>query len=499
MRSTLDIGSILDPETTSDMGHSEYDAAWIARVKDPHTKAPMFPDVLEIVRSTQSSDGGWAGDVEYPPARILATLSSILAITDYDPPGAPSLAVLAGAEFVSHTFDRVHSSQELTIGFELVAPTLIREACESGLKLKGLLPVADLLRQEKRKRLPDAMIYEPSSSASFSLEFLGEDLDPDRAQRLVLSDGSVGASVAATAYYAMHTCDERALRHLRCVVDAFGPANIPYAWPVTIWPGMWALKHFRIGGVPLSVGKEQRFLDLIASSFNTNGVTWCERLPYADSDDTSMALHLLGERASAAQWALLDGFEVSTGFLGFLGERGPSVSANAHVLMALVGGFHPDAARMARKAAAFLLDNRHAEGAWFDKWHASPLYPTSRAVMALLKHDSAEHVEVSIRWLLANQRSDGSWGYYRHGTAEETAYAVCALASYYEKRPSAAVFQAIGNAGSFLGQFDGTEPREVHPKLWITKVLYRPLAVIRSAILAARALAERARLQMGPS
>jgi hypothetical protein len=200
-----------------------------------------------------------------------------------------------------------------------------------------------------------------------------------------------------------------------------------------------------------------------------------------------MVLHRAGRRGD---WSLLDKFESKDGFLCFLFERGPSVSANSHVLRALALGAHPDSRRMAQKAAGFLLGSRRADGSWTDKWHASPCYPTSRSICGLLAFDREAPVRPSVEWLLQTQRPDGSWGFYPRQTPEETAYAVHALTAWHDAgHPEVA--SAIGRAGAYLQAFDGSEPKSAHPPLWISKVLYRPLAVVRSAILAAQEMARR--------
>jgi hypothetical protein len=220
--------ALLHPDVLGDMGHSEYDAAWVARVPGGPGGGPAFPEVLRVVESAQAPDGGWAPHVNYQSARILATLASILAVA-----GAAEGRERAarGAEYVLQAWQRLDPREELTIGFELLAPALIRDACARGLPLGSLLDAADALQREKLARLPEALVYEPGLSASFSLEFLGDRLDPARAARVRLSNGSIGASVAATAYYACRTGDPAAMEYLRGVVRAHGADNIPYGPP----------------------------------------------------------------------------------------------------------------------------------------------------------------------------------------------------------------------------------------------------------------------------
>ncbi|MCA9653339.1 MAG: hypothetical protein H6712_34545 [Myxococcales bacterium] len=477
----------LEVSLLRNMGHSEYDAAWVARVADPRTGDPLFPSVLDVVRKSQGPDGGWACDLDYPSARVLATLASVLAITSYDHLDARRDAERA-VDFVGREIEKIDPEHVLTIAYELVLVALLREVNDRGFQVEGLIPGATRLQSEKLARLPSSVVYDPRLSTSFSLEFLGDELDREQLERVVLRTGSVGGSVGTTAYCAMRTGDVRMVEYLRKVVSEHGPGNIPYGWPVTVWPLMWVMYHAQLAGVPLPRHREREALAYIDRVFGQDGLTWCEDLEYQDSDDTSIALALLGDRASERQWRALDKFETEQGFLGFLGERGPSVSANAHVLTALQKGRHPEKQRMIERAFGFLIKNRLDDGLWLDKWHASPLYPTSRAIIALVSIGAASEARTSISWLLDTQRDNGGWGFYEDATLEESSYAVHALVSAHRLSPSRGVARALERACRFLQRPQVGQGSDVHPKLWITKVLYRPMAVVLSAIAAARAM-----------
>ncbi|MFD0850660.1 prenyltransferase/squalene oxidase repeat-containing protein, partial [Actinomadura adrarensis] len=78
--------------------------------------------------------------------------------------------------------------------------------------------------------------------------------------------------------------------------------------------------------------------------------------------------------------------------------------------------------------SAWLADRQQADGSWADRWHASPFYATTAATLALHSFGTprgrhAAHVDRAVRWVLATQHGDGSWGRWG-GTAEETAYAL---------------------------------------------------------------------------
>jgi squalene cyclase len=89
----------------------------------------------------------------------------------------------------------------------------------------------------------------------------------------------------------------------------------------------------------------------------------------------------------------------------------------------------------------------------------------------------------AVRWTLATQRPDGSWGRWC-GTVEETSYAVQILTAVPVK--GALADHAIARARDWLLE----QPDDAGwPPLWHDKDLYTPIAVVRAARIAALHLA----------
>lgn len=618
------------------MGHSEYDAAWVARVFDPATRKPAFPEVLEVVRKSQASDGGWAPEVPFISARILATLSSVLAVTEFDQSPEACQQAKRGVDFVRKGWPRLHEDPDLTIGFELVAASLIKDVQELGGKLlelngpQGTLGLtreellgfklekeyaeAEALRQDKlsklallakvveqvrrigldklvkllgmqkrikldvlsilsmlarmlgmatqtrqtleksRKRLfeltglarlsglsiwdgvinqfariqsnkerprkstepvhvPDELLYSPELSLGFSFEFLHNELKPQKALGLLVpKSGLIGANVAATCHYIRRSGDLEVFKSLKALVDREGATHIPFGTGTRLWASIWVVYHLRLANLHEALSQDiEPLLELIAENIGPCGVAWSSDITtYGDSDDTGLAFALLHDHGKKVDWTPLTTYERADGFVTLLAERGASVSANAHVLMAIHGRPYPGGRPSEDKAGQLLLNKRirvDAEGRigyWTDKWHASPYYGTSRATRALLRWRRAEALP-SIRWLLSQQNpKDHGWGYFGRSSAEETAYTIHALyealdmglAQDVENRDEREtlirdITLAITRGATYLAFYDGTRDRDAdkhHPKLWIAKSLYRPLYVVRTAILAAQVM-----------
>jgi hypothetical protein len=333
---------------------------------------------------------------------------------------------------------------------------------------------------------------------------------------------SVGASPAAGAAWLgaarpsgddpRRLRDEAGVRrYLEAVVDGSG-GPVPCAIPITVFERGWTLSWLRRAGVPVDVPAE--LAASLREGLGPQGVAAGPGLP-EDADTTSVALYalaLLGEpREPDGLWP----YELDTHFCTWQGEEGFSPTTNAHVLDAFgaylrvtarvpavggaVGGAVPSttpfsapaspAARYAaavRKISARLRGCQGEEGSWLDRWHASPYYATACCALALHEFGGAESAEAvgrAVRWVLAGQHADGSWGRWE-GTAEETAYALQTLLLTLPEGADASeeVAEAVERARRFLA---GAAGRKDGPRLWHDKDLYFPAAIVRAAVLGA--------------
>ncbi|WP_433310483.1 prenyltransferase [Micromonospora sp. CA-269861] len=302
---------------------------------------------------------------------------------------------------------------------------------------------------------------------------------------------AVGASPAATAAWltvAGPAAGPSAHAFLRVLIrDGGGP--VPCPAPITVFERAWVLSGLSRAG--FTIDPPAAVLESLTAATAGQGIATGDGLP-TDADTTSVSLGALARLGRPADPASLWAYETADGFCTWPGEDGFSVTTNAHVLDAFGQHLsrHPDAdARYHRavdRLSTVLTGRQRADGAWQDRWHASPYYATACCVLALAEFGrgaaAAEAVDRAAGWVLNSQRADGSWGRW-NGTAEETAYALQVLLTVPTTVPR--VDDAVARGHAYLHESAARE----HPPLWYGKELYCPTVIVRASVLAACRLA----------
>lgn len=306
------------------------------------------------------------------------------------------------------------------------------------------------------------------------------------------SHGLLGSSPAATAAWLATTPasgqSEKAVTELRAVARRYG-GLFPEAAPLKAVERLWVAAALAGPGLPPACGASVRAW--IHDIYDAAGVRGAPGL-MPDADDTAMAVLVAALAGEPRDLAPLDTFWSATHFDCYVGEDTGSVTANAHALQAL----HAYAQRCPAEGAPrwhrmdlvadWLLDQQQTDGAWTDKWHASPYYATERCVTALARRGGpAAHTAVrsAADWVVTTQRDDGSWGVWS-GTAEETAYAVKILLAAQAVFHLPGADRALSSAEAVLEAASRATGHR-HPALWHDKTLYAPHAMIQAEVMAA--------------
>lgn len=485
------ISKLIDEIGPGHMGSTAYDTAWAARLGEIDWN--LSSHALSWLTENQLPDGSWGAPAPmYYHDRVLCTLAAMIALSYQGRRVRDQARIekgkLALERIVGGATQGLQSDLNgATVGFEMIAPTLAAEAEKLGIiKHQGdrILGRLSKLRTKKLSFLQDNMISRNVTMA-FSAEMAGLDgknmLDTKNLQE---SNGSVGVSPSATAYFATYVKqgDESSLGYLRGVMKPDG--GMPNVAPFDVFEIAWVLWNLSFIPDLKENGKLQPHIDFLSKAWQPKrGVGFAAGYSVKDSDDTALAYDTLLRYGCEKDLASVLLYEEKDHFRCFDLEANPSISANIHVLGALGQAGLDQKNSSVQKVLRFLQKAKGSNPFWVDKWHSSAYYATSHAIIASGEF-AREFVEESVKWLLHSQNKDGSWGTYL-STSEETAYAIQALWFWNEHIAKVPKHFLTRGARWLTEHLD-----QPYPPLWIGKCLYNPNLVIRSAVISALALAQ---------
>ncbi len=470
------------------MSSTAYDTAWVARLGEFDWE--LSNNALTWLCEHQLYDGSWGAEKPfYYHDRVICTLSAMIALTYRGRRAKDRVQIDRGLEALERvtsgaTQGLAADPNGATIGFEMIAPTLVAEAERLGIiKRQGerILGRMARLRNIKMEKLAGRKINKMVTPA-FSSEMAGTDgqaiLDIHNLQE---ANGSVAHSPSATAYFAryLNPGDPKALAYLREWSAPDG--GIPDDDPFDVFEPAWVLWNLQLipGFVDKYCDQYKPHLDRLEQNWDPQGgIAHAIEYTPKDSDDSALTFEMLTSFGRHVDIGGVLSYEEEEYFRCFALEANPSISANIHVLGALrSAGFereHPSV----KKILKYLHASLNGSVFWNDKWHASPYYATAHAVITIQNYDK-ELCKNAIEWIINTQNADGSWGFYSP-TAEETAYAIQAICVWKHSNgnvPSECIKLGV----NWL--IEHSEPPYL--PLWIGKALYAPELVVRSTILSA--------------
>lgn len=470
------------------MNASPYDTAWLARLPADDNQGERWPDLIDWLLEHQWPDGSWGGEIAYYHDRILCTLMAMITLKERAKEHPVGQAIRRGGDYIWRNLHFLHHDPIELVGFELIFPTLLAQARVLDLDVPAHSCGYGSIRAAKLRLLPEDSIYSPHTSVAFSLEFMGLKGDALQLGRMVGQNGSIANSPATTAYLLFQGGQDREALHYLEGMRA-QPGGIPHFYPLRIFEIAWVLEHLTFGGFSL---KNDSLIDPclwaeLESAMGPEGVSMDPAFGIKDGDTTAVAARMLTLGRGGVEPAILHRFEdpETRIFRTFRFERNASVSTNAHALEALaLLPDYPDRQEVWDRVVTMLLAARKYQSYWIDKWHASPFYATSHVLISLLHSEEPLVSECigSVDWLMHVQRSDGSWGHFDRGTAEETAYALLALL-HFARRFEIVDADVLRRGAAYLWRV--SQEIQAHPDLWIAKTLFAPQGVVKAAILAA--------------
>jgi hypothetical protein len=475
---------------------SAYDSAWVASIPNGNnSSSPHFKATYYWLLNHQLPDGSWGGAVAYQHDRIISTLAALLTLKKFSVSGKEVSAIEKGVRFLWKNSPHLSLKKHELVGFELLLPSLCQQAIEANIPIHPDLNIYNELRKVKLSLIPEERLYYSTATICFSLEFLGSNADIHKLKNVLGSNGSVGNSPSATAFFYQHIKDKKALRYLENSIESAGGIAAPDAFPCDTFEFLWAAYHLYLAGIPAHMLLDPVERQVLKKAIHQGGVSFAiDTFPVPDADDTAVAALLLHDLGEEINPALMNQFLTPEGyFRSYPYERGHSTGVNIHVLHLLLKmPASADNDESIRNIIDYLISAQSNESFWMDKWHISPYYITSHIlrVAAMLPPQHYNRIkgylEKARNWTRQTQKEDGSWGYLGASTAEETAFALVGLCSSNEV--SDTDLQACEKGLHFIDNLIQSNDNRYYnlPPLWIAKCLFISPVVSYSAIEAGR-------------
>lgn len=456
------LNKYLERSVFSPVSISLYDIAWvvIANVLPVDEQSIL----IKKIKNQVYKDGSWGAKNFYLHDRVINTLACIVALKSINDDEAHFIK--NGEDFLNNHIPELLSEEIETIGFELNFVSLLQKAQLLGLNLiythKVVKYYLDL--GVKKKSLIPKELFLKTTTISHSLEAFGSS-EINYHDVMPFPNGAMGNSPAATAAYISKVdfSVEKSMEYL----FSFKKNNwdIPSIYPFEIFDYAWIIfthQHY-FSSTKVSSSVKEYLLKHLKKFY---GASISNTFPLIDSDDTAVLFVVLSGLGEELDFSIFEQFEEQNHFRCFEFERNPSLSANIHVLHALqYAKLYNGYERVKEKLIEFLSNAQKPDGSFLDKWHVSPYYCTSHAIIAIEETNSIVRKK-AIDFLLRKQEEiiENNLNL----PAEELSYIVLGLS------------QDNLISDEFSSLFLKTENN--YDELWVDKGLYCPLNVVAALV-----------------
>ncbi|CAA3019718.1 copal-8-ol diphosphate hydratase, chloroplastic-like [Olea europaea subsp. europaea] len=203
---------------------SPFDTAFVCVINDLEGRnAPQFPSSLEWIAKNQLSDGSW-GDEHFYLAydRLLNTLACVVSLRAWRVHADKSEKVSLSKFMISPY------KYEMTCGFEIIFPVLLRRARDLGIQIPYDAPILKEIsaaRARKLTRIPKNFLHKVPTCLLHNMEG-SEDLEWEKILKLQTPKGTFITSPSTTAFAVMETKNGDCLILINYVVEKFNGGDV---------------------------------------------------------------------------------------------------------------------------------------------------------------------------------------------------------------------------------------------------------------------------------
>ncbi|MCU0498341.1 MAG: hypothetical protein MUF87_13395 [Anaerolineae bacterium] len=499
-----------------------YDLAWVLCTDFFSKDEQRF--WLEHLLNSQNPDATW-GDASYSAqSALIDTLTVCMAYVRLGQP-IPRLAELQQG-VVNRLIELAsQASYHNLVAFEVLFPLLLRWLETQGVVFQISERSAQYaVKQNTRGMLKIEAIkagigwFNPESPLSHTAEFLAllinETFNPQELEKLILENGSIGASPAATAaaillYRKAGLEAPNALyRYLFRTLRDHQGQGFPNLHPIETSRRLWNLRPWLLSGHLAPLLKAPNSLRLIRQVYDEVVFAPYERVAWdplmnamPDLDDTAVALALYVTLKQAGVIDLTPMSLISikkfqranNTFFCLPYELHSTPSVLLHTLMALdqFEALFGASAQLDQSRQVLLrqvlLDHQHVAELWNDKWHLTWTYAAQAWISVASVQRAVPELILSMAAEILRREQNGGWG-EQSATVEESAYVISGLVALLHSEQIALsmdlkkeIHAALGRAHQFMyQQLEGGE--FYAPALWISKTMYRADTMVLAAV-----------------
>ncbi|KAK7324128.1 hypothetical protein VNO77_27650 [Canavalia gladiata] len=281
---------------------SSYDTAWVAMIPSstsPH--APFFPQCLNWLLDNQLFDGSWG-----LPSRhtllindaLLSTLACVLALKQW---GVGEDQINRGLQFIESNITSINDEkQHPPIGFDILFPSLIEYALNSGINLPTGATALETMIQKREiefQRGSQSNSEGWRAYLAYISEGMLKSLDWEAIMKYQRKNGSLFNSPATTAAVFQHLKNAECLNYIQSVLEKFGNA-VPTVYPLDIYARLCMIDSLE------RLGIHRHFKEEIRSVLDETYRYWQQEVEDIFLDPTTCAL--------AFRMLRLNGYDVSS-------------------------------------------------------------------------------------------------------------------------------------------------------------------------------------------